>query len=100
MVPTRSLNAGSATQVDGASHAVSALGSFHQQWRPLAGYRVTVSYSRPDFNFENSSYGGAHINARIYEVAGTYVVQGPHRGFLSTTVEAGAGLYDDLASRL
>ena len=92
LIPARSLDAGSATQVAGASHAVSALGSFHQQWRPLAGYRATLSYSRPDFNFENSSYGGVHINARIYEVAGTYVVQGLHRGFLSTAVEAGAGL--------
>lgn len=92
LMPTRSLNAGGATQVTGGTHAVSAIGSFHQQWRPLAGYRLTASYTRPDFNFENSSYGGVHINARIYELAGTYVVQGPRRGFLSTAVEAGAGL--------
>jgi hypothetical protein len=80
----------------GATHAVSALAAFHQQLRPAVGYRVAVSYTRPDFQYglrdATTNSGQQDINGRIYELAATYVVQGPHRGGLSTSVEAGGGL--------
>ena len=77
--------------IETASHAVAALASLHQQFRRTVGYRVTVSYSRPDFIY--SSDGSAVIvNSRIYEAAGTYVVQGPRLGRFKTSAEAGIGL--------
>ncbi len=78
-----------------ASPAVGALLSFHQQIRPWLGYRVTTAYSRPTFEYTSrtgTSSSGVIINSQIYELSATYVVQGPHRGRLSTSAEAGASL--------
>jgi hypothetical protein len=80
----------------GATHAISALAAFHQQLRPAVGYRIAVSYTRPDFLYSlrdaTTNSGQRDINGRIYELAATYVVQGPHRGNLSTSAEAGGGM--------
>jgi len=80
----------------GATHAVTALAAFHQQLRPAVGYRIAVSYSRPDFQYAlrdaTTNSGQRDINGRMYELAATYVVQGPHHGALSTSVEAGGGM--------
>lgn len=69
--------------------AVGALGSVRQQFGPWVGYRVAVTYVSPSFE---------STGMNIYEFAGTYVVQGPHRGRLTTSAEAGAGLLDILTN--
>jgi opacity protein-like surface antigen len=79
---------------------VGALASFHQQFSPWIGYRITTSYSRPTFEATTgtSTSGGDYstgsfaLAQSIYELSGTYSVLGPHRGRLSTFVEAGASL--------
>lgn len=96
LIGTRDIGgSGTGSHTVGATHAVSALVSFHQQIKPALGYRVAISYSRPDFLYGYSNTGTSgfegDINGRIYELAATYVVQGPHRGGLSTSVEAGGG---------
>ncbi len=97
LIGTREVSSNGATYSQGATHAVSAIASFHQQLRPAIGYRVAVSYARPDFQY-GSGNGQSQINGRIYEDAGTYVIQGPHRGRVSTTVEGGAGFMAMLPS--
>jgi len=85
-----------------ASPAVGALASFHQQFRPWLGYRVTAAYFHPTFeySYNTSTSSGVYpsglglVNTQVYEFAGTYVVQGPHRRRLTTSVEAGASLLD------
>jgi hypothetical protein len=89
------LGAGSNTQI--VTTAVGALASVHQQFRRWVGYRVTTTYSRPTFNYTFVSKtrdlsASGNINSSIYELSGTYVVQGPHRRRISTTAEAGASL--------
>jgi hypothetical protein len=77
------------------SPAVGALASFHQQLRPWLGYRVTTTHSEPSFEYDYvtpSSNEGNVINQHVYEVSGTYVVQGPSRRRISTFADAGAGL--------
>lgn len=93
-IGTRDVNE---THTQGATHAVNAIGSFHQQFRPAIGYRFTASYTRPDFQYverpnSNSSGSQTDVVGRVYSFAGTYVVQGPHRGVVSTTVEGGTAL--------
>ena len=89
LIPTHYNDVSGKPTSSGATHAVIAIASFHQQFRPAAGYRVTLSYSRPEFFYGYGTFG--YVNGRMYEAAGTYVVQGPSRGRLSTSVEAGAG---------
>jgi hypothetical protein len=75
--------------------AIGILASFHQQLRPLLGYRITASHSEPSFEYtyatSNSSEGNI-ISQHLYELSATYVVEGPHHRRLSTSAEAGAGL--------
>ncbi|MBW4040260.1 MAG: hypothetical protein HIU91_15665 [Acidobacteria bacterium] len=97
LIGTREVSSNGSAYSRGATHAVSAISSFHQQLRPTIGYRVAVSYARPDFQYGSRS-GQTQINGSIYEVAGTYVIQGPHRGPVSTAVEGGAGLMAMLPS--
>ncbi|HTV09813.1 MAG TPA: hypothetical protein VMD97_12290 [Candidatus Aquilonibacter sp.] len=89
-------SAGTGTSSEGATHAVSALAAFHQQLRPAVGYRIAFSYTRPDFLYNYVAPGTTgsqiDIDGRVFEVAGTYVIQGPHTQRLSTAVEAGGGL--------
>jgi hypothetical protein len=83
-----------------ATNAVGALASFHQQFSPWIGYRITTTYSRPTFeatsgtSTSSGSYstGSYPIAQSIYELSGTYTVQGPRHDRLSTSVEAGASL--------
>ncbi|MGA7157928.1 MAG: hypothetical protein WBY53_13825, partial [Acidobacteriaceae bacterium] len=81
--------------------AVGALASIRQQFSPWLGYRLTVTYTRPTFidtyeptNSTNAigTYGELQLTRTINEFSGTYVAQGPHRGRLTTSAEAGAGL--------
>jgi hypothetical protein len=81
------------------SYAVVAIGSLHQQFRRALGYRATLSYTRPDFAYTNAAsnpgtgfYQAGSINSRIFEAAGTYVVEGPHHKRLSTSVDVGGAL--------
>ncbi len=82
------------------TNAVGALASFHQQFSPWIGYRITTTYSRPTFaaasgtstSSGNYSTGSFAIAQSIYELSGTYTVQGPRHGRLSTSVEAGASM--------
>jgi hypothetical protein len=82
------------------TNAVGALASFHQQFRPWLGYRITTTYSRPTFfatsgtssSTGNFSTGGFALAQRIYELSATYNVQGPRHHRLSTSVEAGGSL--------
>ncbi len=91
LIGSRDVTSNGTTHSQSATHAVSAIASFHQQLRPAIGYRVTASYARPDFQYESAN-GQSQINGSVYEVAGTYVFQGPHHGRVSTGVEGGAGL--------
>lgn len=95
-IGTRGTTTNGVTNSEGATNAVSAIGSFHQQYRPYVGYRVTASYTRPQFRYFRTTgattSGDQGIIGRTYELAGTYVVRGPHRGNISTYVEAGAGV--------
>ena len=84
-------------RTQGATHALSAIGSFHQQIRPAIGYRFTASYNRPHYRYldhfsSNGAVGQEDVAAHVYSFAGTYVVQGPHHGNVSTTAEAGTAL--------
>ena len=83
-------------KAEGANHSVATIGSLHQQFRPLVGYRVAISYTRPDFRYNSSTStsttSSQYIYSSVYELAGTYVVRGPHHGRLSTYAEAGAGM--------
>lgn len=101
-IGTQGSSSNGATLSQGATRAVSANASFHQQFRPAIGYRAEVSFTHPDFvyGYRNSSNAGFQVNMerRIYEVSGTYVIQGPHRGALSTSAEAGGGLMTFLPS--
>jgi hypothetical protein len=76
--------------------SVGALVAFHQQLRPLLGYRITVDYSEPTYQYVYTSPGssgeGNIVYQHVYELSGTYVVQGPHHRRISTSAEAGAGL--------
>jgi hypothetical protein len=81
--------------------AVGALASVRQQFRPWLGYRLTASYSRPTFidsykpsnsSNQEGTYGSLNLTRTIYELSGTYVAQGPHRGRFTTSAEAGAGV--------
>lgn len=91
IAPHSSLNARSEQRTQTATHAIAALGALHQQFRPVLGYRLTLSYTRPDFVYTVRG-AGSDIDSRIFEAAGTYVVQGPHRGKISTSADAGAAL--------
>ncbi len=83
-----------------ATNAVGALASFHQQFSPWVGYRITTTYSRPTFEAASGtssangkfSTGSFSVAQRIYEFSGTYNVQGPRYRRLSSYVEAGASL--------
>jgi opacity protein-like surface antigen len=96
LIGTRTSGSDTDSFTQGASHAVMAIGAFHQQIRPAVGYRIAVSYTRPGFQNSHKtagiSSGQFEVNSRIYELAATYVVQGPHRGGLSTSIEVGGGL--------
>lgn len=89
-------SSGTMQQFQGATHAVSAIAAFHQQFHPAAGYRVSASYMRPEFQYSihtaTTTGSAVSVNSRIYELAATYVVQGPRHGRLSTSAEAGAGI--------
>jgi hypothetical protein len=96
------LTAGNEPRTLKVTHAILAIGSVHQQFRTGLGYRVTLSYTRPQFGY---TYGspvnipvgtgfdqGGYINSRIFEAAGTYVIQGPHHKRISTSADAGGAL--------
>jgi hypothetical protein len=71
----------SVSQSPGAT--VGALASFRQQFGPSRGYRLTGTYV---------SQSSGSKSLQNYEIAGTYVLQGPHHGRLTTSAEAGAAL--------
>jgi hypothetical protein len=82
-----------------ANPSVGVLASFHQQFRPWLGYRITGTHSAPSFQYAytpTGSNGTAQtvVPENVYEISATYVVQGPHRRRLSTSAEAGAGVLD------
>jgi hypothetical protein len=71
----------SVSQSPGAT--VGALASFRQQFSPFRGYRLTGTYV---------SQSSGSTNLQTCEIAGTYVLQGPHHGRLTTSADAGAAL--------
>jgi hypothetical protein len=88
-----------ASYMQSTTPAVGALASFHQQFRPWLGYRITAAHSEPTFEYtyQTSSDGqpsslGNVVYEHVYEFSGTYVVQGPHHRRISTSAEAGAGV--------
>ena len=95
------------SHVETATPSAGALASFHQQFSPWLGYRIAASYSRPTFEYlskpistsgQQFGYSGTAITHHNYELAGTYVVQGPHHRRLSTSIEAGAGVFAILST--
>lgn len=98
ILPHTSLTAGTEPRTQSATHAIEAQAAFHQQYRRALGYRIAGSYSRPDFAYTYSAgvpgqfYDSGHINARVFELAGTYVVEGPRRGRLRTSADVGVAL--------
>lgn len=95
-IATRGTTTNGITNSEGANNTVNVIGSFHQQFRPFVGYRIAVSYTRPEFHYfrstATSDSGEQGVKGRVYELAGTYVVRGPRREKLITYVEAGAGV--------
>lgn len=96
LIGTRAANnSGTEQYFQGATHAISAIAAFHQQLRPFIGYRLTASYTRPEFQYTlqtpTSTDSTVSVNSRVYEFAATYVVQGPHYRAFNTSAEAGAG---------
>ena len=97
LVGTREANSSQTVQqFQGATRAVNAMAALHQQFHPAVGFRVTASYTRPEFQYSmhtaTTTGSTVSVNSRVYELTATYVVQGPHHGRLSTSAEAGAGL--------
>ncbi len=90
IVPRTSQNALTLPEKVTATHAIVALAAVHQQFRTALGYRVTASYTRPDFEYSYAR-GSGQMNSRIFELAATYVVQGPHHKGLSTSFDIGGG---------
>jgi hypothetical protein len=88
-----------ASYLQSTTPAVGALASFHQQFRPWLGYRITAAHSEPTFEYtyqapydgQPASLGNV-VYEHVYEFSGTYVAQGPHRRRISTSAEAGAGI--------
>jgi hypothetical protein len=98
-----SSTSGTAAYTQSTTPAIGVLASFHQQLRPWLGYRITATHSEPTFRYAYqvptayssapvTSTAGNTVYEHAYELAGTYVVQGPHRRRISTSAEAGAGL--------
>ena len=99
ILPHHSLTAGTEPQSRSESPAISALAAFHQQFRPALGYRITAAYSRPDFKYTYSSsnsgggfYVAGQIDSKIFELGGTYVIEGPHHRRLTTSADLGGAL--------
>ncbi len=99
IVSHHSLTAGTEPRSQTTSPSFTVLASFHQQFHPSLGYRITASYTRPDFTYAYSGSSSASsfsaagtINSSIFEAASTYVISGPHRGRLTTSADAGAAL--------
>lgn len=76
--------------------SVGALVSFHEQLRPWLGYRTSATYSEPTYQYiyqaSNSGKVGNIINQHVYELSGTYSIQGPPQRRISTSAEFGGGL--------
>jgi hypothetical protein len=88
-----------ASYMQSTTPAVGALASFHQQFRPWLGYRITATHSEPTFEYTYQTSSGGQTSSlgnvvyeHVYEFSGTYVVQGPHHRRISTSAEAGAGV--------
>ena len=92
-------NTGEDYHAVGATPAVGALASFHQQFSPMVGYRVTGAYSRPSLDYTyrpastpNAQPSSIEITTRAVELSGAYVIQGPHGHRIHTEAEAGGGV--------
>ncbi len=80
--------------------AVGILASFHQQFNPWLGYRITTTYAHPTLQYTYNSSSALTgviqqsdtVTDSVYELSGSYVALGPHPGRLTTSAEAGAGL--------
>ena len=106
LTPTRSFTSTTGTGASAvsipysqaASPSFGVLASFHQQFRPWLGYRITATHSAPSFEYTYSptasGAAGIVVPENVFELSATYVVQGPHHRRLSTSAEAGAGVLD------
>jgi hypothetical protein len=83
-------HASTSTFLQEESKVVGVLASYHQQLHPLLGYRITTTYSRSAFTYTNVAPNT--ISEGIYELSGTYTVQGPHSRRINSSLEAGGGL--------
>jgi hypothetical protein len=102
LIPDRSIIAGTqvtsgtASYTQTATPSIGALVSFHQQLHPWLGYRVTATYSQPTFEYTYAASPNINVrnivNERLYELSGSYVVQGPRHRRITPSAEAGAGL--------
>jgi len=76
--------------------SIGVLASFHQQFRPMLGYRVTASYSAPSFQYTYSTAGNSTLDNSVHqhvtELSGSYVVESQRHHRISTAAEAGASL--------
>jgi len=94
---TSAQNLGSVSRTVGTRLSVGARASFHQQFKRWLGYEAgvagthtTVLYadnsSTPSFSRSGS------ISSDVYEVTGTYVVQGPRSKQVSSFADVGGGM--------
>lgn len=76
--------------------SIGVLASFHQQFRPLLGYRITGSYSEPGFQYRYSTPANSaslnSVNQNVTELSGSYVVESKRHHRIYTSAEAGASL--------
>jgi predicted porin len=83
-----------------ASPSAGIVGSFHQQFGPWLGYRVTSSYARNTFAYADTTFitgspnaisSNSLVNGSTYELTFAYTVQGPSSKRISTDAEVGGG---------
>ena len=85
--------------------SVGARASFHQQFKRWLGYEVTAegTHTNVVYTYSNSSplaFAAGSIGSNVFEVTGTYVVQGPRGKKVSSFADAGGGVVAFVPSQI
>jgi len=85
--------------------SVGARASFHQQFKRWLGYEVAAEGTRTNvvYTYSNSSplaFAAGSIGSNVFEVTGTYVVQGPRGKQISSFADAGGGVVAFVPSQI
>jgi hypothetical protein len=85
--------------------SVGARASFHQQFKRWLGYEVAAEGTRTNvvYTYSNSSplaFAAGSIGSNVFEVTGTYVVQGPRGKQVSSFADVGGGVVAFVPSQI